>query len=147
MAQSVGLLRGFFSAFFAVDQPTWAGFLAGWPGLPNSDLHDNWTKRLSFALKLFFKMPTDVKLAMIFFAIKHTLEFGPNTLLRSLLPDFLFGPSSEVEWSPPTPLKGDVEAKNEARRMMKEFSPSGTAVERRTAGEEGEGGSVFPSPF
>jgi hypothetical protein len=35
MQQPVESLRGFFSAFFAVDQAVWAGFLAG---NPTSDL-------------------------------------------------------------------------------------------------------------
>lgn len=128
MAQPVRLLRGFFSAFFAVNQPVWSGFLAGWPGLPNNEEHAVWNKRLGFALSLFFQMPTEVKLTMILFAIKHTLEFGPNTLLRSLAPDFLFGGSGdEPLWQPPTRVLGDDVAKSEARSMIRGFEESKVA--------------------
>jgi hypothetical protein len=34
MEQTVDKLRGFFKAFFEVDEAVWSGFLAGWPGLP-----------------------------------------------------------------------------------------------------------------
>ncbi len=124
MAQSVDLLRGFFSAFFAVEQPVWSGFLAGWPGLPNNHYHETWAARMAFALKLFTKMPIRVKLTMMLFAINHTLQFGPNTLLRSLLPDFLFGSiveDSEEHLKSTQHSMGDMLAKNEARDMIKNF--------------------------
>lgn len=125
MAQPVQLLRGFFMAFFSVEQPVWAGFLAGWPGLPGNENHDNWRSRLIFALKLFVQMPTDVKLAMILFAIKHTIQFGPNTLLRSLAPDFVFGSvPDDPLWQPPAATVGDEGAKTEARDMMRQFAAS-----------------------
>jgi lycopene beta-cyclase len=67
MQQPVEKLRGFFSAFFAVEQPVWSGFLAGWPGLPNNKYHETWSARLSFALNLFVKMPPTVGLAMVLY--------------------------------------------------------------------------------
>lgn len=125
MAQPVQLLRGFFSAFFAVDQPVWSGFLGGWPGLPNNEEHAVWNKRLGFALSLFLQMPTQVKLTMVLFAIKHTFQFGPNTLLRSLGPDFLFGGSIEEPlWQAPVRTLGDDVAKTEARTMIRKFEDS-----------------------
>ena len=125
MAQPVELLRGFFQAFFAVEQPVWAGFLAGWPGRPNNDRPDSWSKRLTFALKLFFQMPTKVKITMILFAIRHTFEFGPNTLLRSLLPEVAFSTDGDDSpWTPPPLQVGERAAKDEARVMMNAFSSS-----------------------
>ena len=122
MAQNVENLRGFFSAFFALSQPVWAGFLAGYPGLPNNHRHDTWTGRLSFALDLFFKLPLQVQLNIMFFAVKLSLEFGPNLLLRSVTPPFVFGSGpNEPTWSPPPATVGEEGTKLEARRMMKEF--------------------------
>lgn len=143
MAQEVDSLRGFFSAFFAVDQKVWSGFLAGWPGLPNNDCHDRWNKRLSFAFNLFFEMPTSVRIAMILFAISHTFTYGPNTLLRSLAPPFIFGegpkPPSWTDYKvPANQVIGDEDAKKEARRMIAAFVPSL---------EEGVKVEDMPAPF
>eukprot|EP01041_Mallomonas_annulata_P002169 gene2169-4220_t len=126
MAQNVKSLRGFFSAFFALSQPVWGGFLAGWPGLPGNENHDVWTARLSFALGLFVKMPTEVKLNIMLYAIKNSFEYGPNILLRSVTPPFLFGsgPSDPTYVSISSESSiGDMEVKDEARTMMKEFKP------------------------
>jgi len=127
MQQPVDKLRGFFQAFFATELPVWAGFLAGWPGLPGNKYHETWNARLGFALSLFTKMPNDVRLAMILYSITHTLEYGPNTLLRSLTPTFVLGagPSDPV-WKPPQTIFGDEPAKEEARLMMRAFNPSAT---------------------
>ena len=125
MQQPVKKLRGFFSAFFACDQMVWAGFLAGWPGLPGNTYHETWSARLAFALQLFVKMPPDVAISVVLYSIGYTLQFGPNILLRSLTPAFMFGagPSDALYEGPPNVL-GDVDAKMEARRMMKEFTPT-----------------------
>ena len=156
MRQPVEQLRGFFDAFFAVETDIWGGFLAGWPGLPGNVNHESWNSRLQFAIKLFLKMPNSVRIAMILYSIEYTLQFGPGTLLRSLTPGFLTGNGP----APPNPeevqrkissdsssgssssgrLVGDMEAKEEAKRMMKAFVPitfssssssssSGTSVE------------------
>ena len=143
MAQPVNLLRGFFMAFFAVEQPVWSGFLAGYPGLPNNENHEDWNKRFSFALKLFFQMPTQVKLTMIIFAIKHTFEFGPTTLLRSLSPDFIFGSvSDDPVWELPSSTIGAVEAKDEARKMMNKFTEE-KAKKQNNSDEP----FSYPAPF
>ena len=61
-------------------------------------------------------------MAMILFSIRHTLIYGPNTLLRSLTPSVAFGSGPEdYTWSPPPTTWGDEEAKMEARRMIKQF--------------------------
>lgn len=125
MQQPVSILRGFFQAFFQVKQPVWSGFLAGWPGLPNNEYHDSWEKRLAFATSLFTHMPNPVRLAMMAFAVQYTVRYGPNTLVRSLVPFFGDGPGEPVWEKPGGVYKlGDETAKEEARRMMKAFVPT-----------------------
>lgn len=125
MEQPVDNLRGFFDAFFALDQDTWSGFLAGWPGLPGNVHHETWDRRLKFALNMFVKMKPAVRLAMVLYAIKYTFYFGPGTLLRSLTPDFLFGSGpEEYVWKKMPDLLGDDAAKVEAKTMMSSFIPS-----------------------
>ena len=124
MAQPVGQIRGFFDAFFALPQPLWSGFLAGWPGLPNNDLHESWDRRLLFALQMFVRMRPPVQLAMMLFAVWHTALYGPNTLLRSVLPGELFagdGDDASDRWAPPPAVLGDEPAKVEARAMIERF--------------------------
>jgi len=166
MAQNVNILRGFFSAFFRVDLPIWGGFLAGWPGLPGNIHHETWDRRLLFALNLFTKMSNEVRLAMMTYAVKHTATFGPNLLLRSLTPPFLFGSGPlDYEWVPPSTTTGDEEAKAEARRMIQEFEKrlhstdkapseavdSNESVKEVQKEEElvmaGEVLDMFPAPF
>ena len=76
MSQPVERLRGFFSAFFALETVVWGGFLAGWPGLPGNEFHDSWDKRLRFALSLFWLMPNDVRFAMSYCDV--LFEYGPG---------------------------------------------------------------------
>ena len=124
MLQPVDQLRGFFSAFFSVEEEVWAGFLAGWPGLPGNWHHDNWPSRLKFCIDLFFKMPNSVRIGIIWYSIVYTFEYGPNTLFRSLLPFiFGFGPDS-YKWVAPPAVVGDEAAKVEAREMIKLFKPT-----------------------
>ena len=146
MEQPVQKLRGFFTAFFACRQPEWSGFLAGWPGLPGNEYHETWNARLAFALQMFSKMPPDVGLAMILYSIVYTIKFGPNTLLRSLTPKFLFGagPSDALYSEIPKEL-GDAEAKDEARRMMKSFRP--TAKVTYNSKETEVVNTAYPAPF
>ena len=121
MLQSVATLRGFFTAFFAVPVDMWAGFLAGWPGLPGNAYHETWNTRLSFAVQLFAKLPNAVRLAMVLYSTQYTATFGPGTLVRSLTPAALSGEGpAPREWVPPPPddQVGDPEAKAEARHMM-----------------------------
>eukprot|EP00595_Chromulina_sp_UTEXLB2642_P000591 CAMPEP_0196766672 /NCGR_PEP_ID=MMETSP1095-20130614/28448_1 /TAXON_ID=96789 ORGANISM="Chromulina nebulosa, Strain UTEXLB2642" /NCGR_SAMPLE_ID=MMETSP1095 /ASSEMBLY_ACC=CAM_ASM_000446 /LENGTH=312 /DNA_ID=CAMNT_0042130047 /DNA_START=682 /DNA_END=1616 /DNA_ORIENTATION=- len=124
MEQYVENLRGFFIAFFAIKQPIWSGFLAGYPGLPNNHHHDSWLSRLNFALSMFFQMPWSVRIAMILFSITHTIQYGPNTLLRSLTPSNLFGDGPEDVNIQLDSVLGDNEAKQEARSMISQFTPS-----------------------
>jgi lycopene beta-cyclase len=146
MEQPVDKLRGFFSAFFACKQVVWGGFLAGWPGLPGNSYHKTWSARLSFALELFFKMPPDVGLSMVLYSIMYTVKFGPNTLLRSLTPAFLFGagPSDSVYSDLPETL-GDTAAKIEARNMMKAFTPTAKVTYNKKEPEKVD--STYPAPF
>lgn len=135
--QPVGILRGFFSAFFALEDDVWGGFLAGYPSLPGSHHHEGWQKRLfGFALPIFFQMPNDVRLAMMLYAVQHVARDGPGVLLRSITPPILFGDGEEDLPSAQAYAKnsriastsrtGDDSAKKEAVGMMKAFAPSGT---------------------
>lgn len=155
MQQDVKKLRGFFTAFFSCEQSAWSGFLAGWPGLPNNEYHDRWDRRLTFAFSLFVRMPADVAIAMVLYSIGYTLQYGPNTLLRSLLPPFTLGngpldPRERLELH----LKGNdgnVEAKEEAKRMMTAFHAAQDRMEDRKVIEDSQGEAekylVFPAPF
>lgn len=146
MAQHVKLLRGFFSAFFALPQPMWAGFLAGWPGLPGNEYHESWNRRITFALSLFFKMPTEVQLTLMLYAVTYTFQNGPNVLLRSVTPPFLFGSGpKEPVYTPPDQPIGDVEAKEEARRLMKSFKPTIEETSKLYYFEPEKG--LLPPPF
>ena len=125
MEQKVGNIRGFFDAFFQIDQDSWSGFLAGWPGLPGNVHHETWNNRLKFALSMFFKMQNPVRAAMVLYAISYTFKYGPGTLLRSLTPDFLFGSGpTENKWSEMPEQLGDDAAKTEAKIMMGSFVPT-----------------------
>jgi len=124
-AQHVTYLRGFFDAFFQLEPAVWGGFLAGWKGLPGNENHDRWDRRLKFGLSLAVRFPPEVALALITYAVKYTLDFGP-TLLRSFVSP-LFG-----EGVPPFDARearasvdavyvaGDEAAKREALQMMRE---------------------------
>lgn len=153
MRQNVHKIRAFFSAFFALDQKLWSGFLAGWPGLPNNQYHDSWDKRVLFALGMLSKLPVQVSLEMIAHALRYTVEHGPYSVLRSLLPPVLFGNSPRlVDYDRAyghSEVVGDMAAKEEARWMMKQFqhrsqtnqpdqSPQSTSL---------SGPSPFPAPF
>jgi lycopene beta-cyclase len=140
MEQNIDNIRGFFTSFFVLDMPVWSGFLAGYPGLPNNELHERWDKRLKFALQMFFNMPFQVAMTMIYFAILHTAIYGPNTLLRSLTPDFVFGPGPEEPvYQPSDQPIGDEVAKEEARKMYREFVP--------TAGAKVHEKEAIPAPY
>ena len=144
MRQSVNQLRGFFSAFFAIEQEVWAGFLAGWPGLPGNFHHETWSSRFKFCLDLFLKMPNSVRVAIIAYAVQYTFEFGPSNLVRSITPLFGNGPNSPT-WEPPSSTIGDVAAKDEARKFISDFKPTAQAPSDVTVSiAEPEG---VPSPF
>ena len=146
MEQPVSSLRGFFSAFFQLPQASWGGFLAGWPGLPGNEYHETWSARLQFALQMFAKMPNPTRLAMVLYAVQYTLKFGPNTLLRSLTPDFLLGGGPpDPSYSPPGATIGDEDAKNEARTMMKTFASSGRFT--KDSPSQGPSAPLLPAPF
>jgi hypothetical protein len=130
MEQQVGILRGFFTAFFSLDKKAWGGFLAGWPGLPHNELHATWDARLQFAMAMFLQMPNDVRLAVMRHSVQYTLKYGPNTLARSLLPGAAgtaVVPTGSIDAPRREISAGELgvpDVKEEARRMMRAFVPT-----------------------
>lgn len=117
MKQNVEGLRGFFDGFFRLPMEMWGGFLAGWPGLPNNDKHDNWFARLWFGLTFVSKLPPKVALDMLTSIVTYSITEGA-ALPQSVTP--LFGKPESYEYVERPKYQGDVAAKNEARRMIQE---------------------------
>lgn len=115
MKQDVVGLRGFFDGFFRLPQPMWAGFLAGWPGLPNNDKHETWLARIWFGLTFVSKLPLPVAWSMLVSIITYSITKGVP-LPQSVTP-FLGQPASYVS-EPNMDFVGDVAAKTEAYRML-----------------------------
>ena len=88
---------------------------------------------------------------MILYSIKYTIEHGPNILLRSLTPDFIFGFGPEdPKWNQPLQEKeyGEVAVKNEAREMMSNFRPTKLDDSASTTVSVNESTPTsFPAPF
>mmetsp|Transcript_18268 Transcript_18268/g.24080 ORF Transcript_18268/g.24080 Transcript_18268/m.24080 type:complete len:588 (+) Transcript_18268:216-1979(+) len=82
MKQDVTNLRGFFDAFFKLPQPVWAGFLSGWPTLPNNETVEDWLGRVKMGLELWVKAPISVKLALMAAGVFD----GGWQMLRSVTP-------------------------------------------------------------
>ncbi|EJK57822.1 hypothetical protein THAOC_22103 [Thalassiosira oceanica] len=119
MKQKVEGLRGFFDGFFKLPLEMWAGFLAGWPGLPNNDKHETWSARLLFGLTFVSKLPPAVALDMFLSIIGYSISEGV-ALPQSVTP--LLGLPDGYEYKPKSAEQGDVAAKLEARRMIEESS-------------------------
>lgn len=117
LSLDVAALRGWFDGFFGLPEPLWAGFLAGWPTLPNNQLHESWVGRSSFGIQHVLRTPGPVLLSAVAGAVGYTVTHG-TSLLRSVTP--LFGSPPSYTWSPPVPPEqlGDPAAKNEARAMI-----------------------------
>ena len=83
---------------------------------------------------------------MMLYAIKFTFEYGPNVLLRSVTPEFIFGsgPDDPTVISYPD-IIGDIEVKNEARKMMKEFKPTAEEELNKLYYDAEKG--LLPPPF
>ncbi|KAL3912335.1 MAG: hypothetical protein SGPRY_008369, partial [Prymnesium sp.] len=119
-------LRGFFDAFFQLEEEVWGGFLAGWSGLPGNSNHESWDKRLQFGLTLAVRFPPQVFLSLIGYAILFSIEFGP-TLLRSFVSP-LFGKleaydaEESLRETRRVYVDGDLGAKAEVAPMMKQTS-------------------------
>jgi lycopene beta-cyclase len=115
MKQNVVGLRGFFSGFFKLPLPLWAGFLAGWPGLPNNENHETWLARLWFGLNFITRLPPSVALDMTASIISYIATTN-LALAQSVTP--LLGEPASYEYQPNEDAIGDVAAKNEARQMI-----------------------------
>ena len=121
MKQKVRGLRGFFDGFFRLPLPMWAGFLAGWPGLPNNDQHESWVARIWFGLNFLVRLPFEVGSDM-FNSIVSTSLIDGGQLIQSVTP--LLGEPEGYAWEKSSKLKnvGDVAAKAEAKLMIAESS-------------------------
>ncbi|KAL9191321.1 hypothetical protein ACHAXT_001027 [Thalassiosira profunda] len=115
MKQNVEGLRGFFDGFFKLPLPLWAGFLAGWPGLPNNEKHETWWARLVFGLTFVSKLPVQVALDMLGSIAAYSITEGVP-LPQSVTP--LLGLPDGYEYKEKPAAVGDVAAKVEARRMI-----------------------------
>lgn len=117
MKQNVEGLRGFFEGFFKLDLPSWGGFLAGWPGLPNNENHETWWARLKFGLTFVSKLPPQVALDMLASIATYSITEGVP-LPQSVTP--LLGLPDGYGYKEKPAVVGDVAAKAEARRMISE---------------------------
>jgi len=125
-AQPVEILRGFFSAFFALEMGVWGGFLAGWPGLPGNDNHATYLARLRFGVGIFLKFPPKVALTFVAYLAAFTAEFGPLILRSIFTPLFEIGKATppagkreQRQIARDVYVSGDIEAKREAVEMLR----------------------------
>lgn len=116
MKQNVIGLRGFFDGFFRLPQEQWAGFLAGWPGLPNNVNHETWYARMWFGVSFLTKLPPSVAWDMLSSIILYSLKPGGSALLQSVTP--LFGKPIGYEYIEAKEQVGDVAVKKEGKDMM-----------------------------
>ncbi|KAI2505435.1 Lycopene cyclase protein [Fragilaria crotonensis] len=116
MKQSVVGLRGFFDGFFKLPLELWAGFLAGWPGLPNNDKHESWSARIWFGLNFIVRLPPQVALEMFASIVQYSLTEGAP-LPQSVTP-FLGAPPSYDYRDFGLETVGDGKAKAEAKRLI-----------------------------
>jgi len=165
MKQSIQLLRSFFTTFFQITpQQKWAGFLAGWVGLPgNEQYHAHWWQRLSFASEVFLKFSWPIQWAVLREAIQYMQEYSPFTLLRTFLPEPIIqcweknyhqhsacccgdnSNNAEKNCKNDANLliehqRGDVEAKQEAKQLMAAFYHTRHM-------DDTDDQFVFPAPF
>lgn len=117
MKQNVMGLRGFFDGFFRLPLPQWGGFLAGWPGLPYNEQHETWSARMWYGVSFLVRLPPSVAFDMILSIITYSIANG-IPLLQSVTP--FFGEPASYEYSRNNDRIGDVAAKAEARRMIRE---------------------------
>jgi lycopene beta-cyclase len=118
MQQNVVGLRGFFDGFFKLPLELWAGFLAGWPGLPNNDKHESWSARIWFGMNFIVRLPPQVALEMFASIVKYSLAEGAP-LPQSVTP-FLGAPPSYDFRDFGMENVGDGKAKAEAKRLIME---------------------------
>ena len=116
MEQDVVGLRGFFDGFFKLPLELWAGFLAGWPGLPNNDKHESWLGRMWFGLSFIVRIPPPVALKMAQAIVGYSLSEGAP-LPQSVTP-FLGAPPSYEYKEFLQENVGDSAAKEEAKKMI-----------------------------
>lgn len=117
MKQNVKGLRGFFDGFFRLPLELWAGFLAGWPGLPNNEKHETWNARILYGLNFISKIPLPVAADMIFSIVTYCISNG-LALPQSVTP--IFGEPEGYKYVERPANQGDIAAKNEARKMIQE---------------------------
>ena len=98
------------------------------PTLPGNEFHDRWDKRLKFGLSLFVRFPPPVALALMLYAARFSVEYGP-ALFRSFISP-LFGEMSPTrlgrESARGVYVSGDMGAKREALKMIAEGGKEGS---------------------
>mmetsp|Transcript_31957 Transcript_31957/g.68042 ORF Transcript_31957/g.68042 Transcript_31957/m.68042 type:complete len:282 (-) Transcript_31957:65-910(-) len=87
MSLDIEGLRSFFKSFFALPEPLWAGFLAGWPSLPHHERHSSWSARATFGLSMLAALPLSLSAQLLTGALRHSVSYGVP-LVRSLTPFF-----------------------------------------------------------
>jgi lycopene beta-cyclase len=117
MKQNVVGLRGFFDGFFRLPLELWGGFLAGWPGLIYNENHETWYRRILFGVNFLVKLPPAVAWDMFSSIVGYSV-FENLSLIQSVTP-LLGGPES-YEYMRNTDRIGDVAAKQEAVKMIRE---------------------------
>ena len=91
-------------------------FLAGWPGLPHNENHETWLARIGFGVSFLTKLPISVALDMATSIMTYSLSTAD--LLQSVTP--IFGEPKSYAYKRNNDRVGDVAAKEEAMRMIKE---------------------------
>jgi len=116
MGRDVQGLRGFFDGFFRISAERWGGFLAGRRGLPNNERHGSWWERMVFGLVFISRLRPSVAAAMLAEIVRSCV--GGVELTQSVTP--LFGNPEGYGFVERPVVRGDVAAKDEARRMIQE---------------------------
>ena len=117
MKQNVVGLRGFFDGFFRLPIELWGGFLAGWPGLIYNENHETWYARILYGINFIVKLPPSVAWDMFTSIVGYSV-FENLALIQSVTP--LLGEPESYEYKRNMDRIGDVAAKQEALRMIRE---------------------------
>jgi len=122
-SQRVEILRGFFGAFFALQQDVWGGFLAGWPGLPGNDNHATFVARIKFGITIALQFPPKVAAVFVAYLATFTAEYGP-LILKSI-----FTPVFQIGVGPADPHPGGYRARRARDREVYQVGDAAAKAE------------------